>query len=193
MILVPEAFAPQFAAPTVEVRHTCGQEEQTYKETFLSGRSLAEPGRNDGNEQVKAEKRIHEPQMPRQRREIKEYARQVGNGTLQRKLPPKQRKSAVKNHENEERRQYAQGTLAVEVPRTLPFLHRREQKRRNNHEQRNRHTRETVIHRHPQTVGLRSKICLRTHHVGSPFSSIIVFTRMHKHYQEARKYTDIIQ
>ena len=55
MIFVPKALSPHFPEPTVQVRHTGRQEEQSDKETFFFGRCLAQPGRDNRDEQINAD------------------------------------------------------------------------------------------------------------------------------------------
>ena len=61
VVFVPEAFAPQFAAPAVQVWHAGRDEEEDYEEAFLAGCSAFEPRRDYGYEEIDAYERVHEP------------------------------------------------------------------------------------------------------------------------------------
>jgi len=143
------SFQKHCPQPTVQVRHAGRQQEQPDKETFFFGRRLAQPGRDDRDEQVDADQRVHEPQVSGQRREVQEYPRQVFERGCSVDLPPQHRQGAIKYHEYEKRRQDADATPAVELPHGLPFLHRCKKKSGDYYKQWHGHTRETVVHRHP--------------------------------------------
>ena len=63
VVFIPETLSPYFTEPAVEIRHTGRKQEQTNEKPFFFSRSFTQPRRYDGDEQIKADQRIHEPQV----------------------------------------------------------------------------------------------------------------------------------
>ena len=191
VVIVPEALSPHLAAPAVEVGHAGGHEEEADEEPLLPCRGLLQPWRDEGDEEVEAEERIHEPQVSGHRREVERQAQQVGERLIHGQLSPQQGQGAVKNHEHEEGWQDSRGTLAVELPHGLPLPHGREQIGGHDDEQWHRHSREPVVERHPQTVVLGAQQRLRPCEVA--LGSVEVLTGVDEHHEEAGEHAYIVK
>ncbi len=88
VILVPETLAPHLAAEAVEEGNAGAQGEEQQEEAFLGSRGLAQPGRHNGDEQIDADERIHEPEVAGQGGEVEQNAAQVLAGGVPANLAP---------------------------------------------------------------------------------------------------------
>jgi hypothetical protein len=73
MVFIPEALPPYFSQPPVHKRHESRYDEQKYEKLFFLFAGLFQPRGYDRDEQVKAEKWEHEPQVPSERRKVQRY------------------------------------------------------------------------------------------------------------------------
>ena len=193
VIFVPETLAPHLAAEAVEEGYAGADGEEKQEEALFGCSGLSKPGRYDGNEEVKADERIDEPEVAGQRWEIEQDAAEVLLCGVPTNLSPQHGQGGVENVEDEHRRQNAEEAALVELPRGLLLAHGCQQKCGHNHEQGDRHTRETIIDGYPQAVGLVGQKGGGAGHVGGVGTSVKILTRVHQNDQEAGKGTHVIQ
>ena len=184
---VPEALAPQLVAhETVQPGHRRREDKDVEEQAFVLCGSFLEPRRHDGDDEVKADEGIHEPEMSCHRREVPRQTAQVVHRCLPRHAAPSQRKETVEEHEDNHRRQDAEEATAVEVAHAHARLHRHEQECADSHKERyGDATKGSVVEGYPEAVALGGEhghIACQSTVVGT----IKVLTCMHKHHQETR-------
>ena len=193
MVFVPEALSPYLAPQTNHEGHAGAHGKEQQEEAFLAGGSLPDPGRNHGDEQVEANEGVHEPQVAGQGGEVEQQAREVGPAGVPSYLPPQHGQGAIEHGKDEHGRKDAHEAAAVECPHRLAFPHGHEQVGRHNHEQGHRHAGESVVDRHPQTVGFVGKIGCGAYHIGGIGRAIIVLGGMDQHHQKACHHAYVVQ
>ena len=156
---VPETFAPYLRIEeTVYPRNEGAETEYAQKDQLLLGAGLLEPGRNDWYYEVKADQRVHEPQMSGHGREVERQMLQVGERLLNAHSAPEQGQQAVQQREEDPGREYAREAFFVEAAHPCPRLHRHEQEGGGNHEQRDAGPgHEAVVECHPEAVAFVKK------------------------------------
>ena len=193
VVFVPETFSPQLTEPAVQVGHAGGQGEQGDEEAFFFGCCFAQPGGDDGDEEVEADERVHEPQVAGQAGEVQQEARQVAGGRCAVNLSPQQGQRAVQQHEQDGGGTYAQEALAVELPHALSFLHGHQQVGGDNHEQGDGHARKAVVQGYPEAVCFVLQEGLGSGHFACPCRSVKILTGVYHHDQQAGEYAHIVQ
>ena len=132
---VPEAFSPHLRRdPMVDPGDEGRSDEQPDKHSFFPRRGPLKPGRNDRNDQVQSDQRVHEPKMSRHRREIERQHLQVSCRLTPVHPAEKGREDDIKQQERDRRRKNSREAPAVETAHGLAGLQRHEEERRHNHE-----------------------------------------------------------
>ncbi len=105
---IPKTFSPEFRSYEPMYPWNQSRNAENSKENkFVLCRSPLKPRRDHGDNQIDADKRIHEPKMSRHGREIERQHLQIGNGLFPTHSTPRKRKESIKKHEGNHRREDA--------------------------------------------------------------------------------------
>ena len=135
VIFVPETLAPHLAAEAVEEGNAGADGEEQQEEALFGSSGLAQPGRHDGDNQIDADERVHEPEVSGQGGEVEQQAAQVLAGGVPADLSPCHGQGGIEHKEDEEGGQDAQETFLVKLPGGHFLAHGRQQEGGHNHEQ----------------------------------------------------------
>ena len=184
MEMIPEAFAPKLRLhESAQERHECADDKKGYEAKLFLRLALLKPGRDNGDNQIKADERIHKPEDATHGSEIPGYGLQVSHALFPIHGAPEQRYQGVCHQEEDEGRQDVQEPTLIERTHGLTGLHRHQQISRYHHKQRHTATGYSSIPEcHPEAVALIGK------HGGTASQArrircIEILTCMYKHHQ----------